>query len=115
MKTYRNHNEELDLAIESLERKRDLKLNELKQQLIVTYESVKPVNILKQTLTDFKESSEIKSNLLQSIVSITGGFFSKKLLVGKSNSILKKTLGYILQYYVTNFISKKVDSNSTNT
>lgn len=111
MKTHRNQNEKLDLAIAALERQRDLKFDELKQQLALTYESVKPVNILNQTLVDFKESTEVKSNLLQSVVSLAGGYISKKLLVGKSHSTFKKIMGYVVQYGVTSFISKKVDPN----
>lgn len=110
MKTYRNQNEELDIAISNLELQRKQKYNELKQQLNLTYQSVKPINILNQTLTDFKESTQSKSNLLQSVVSLTGGYLSKKLLIGNTHSTFKKILGYVLQYGVTNFISKKVDS-----
>ena len=112
MKSYKNQNEQLDIAIELLEHKRDLKFYELQKQLAVTYESVKPINILNQTLTDFKESTEIKSNVLQSVISIAGGYASKKLFLGKTNSTFKKILGYVLQYGVTSFISKKVDTNS---
>ena len=111
MKSYRNQNDELDIAIDKLERQRHLKFIELKQQLNLTYQSVKPINILNQTLTDFKESKQVKSNLLQSVVSLGGGYLSKKLLIGNTHSTFKKILGYVLQYGVTNFISKKVDSN----
>ena len=110
MKSYKNQNEELDIAISNLERQRDQKFFELKQQLNLTYESVKPINILNQTLTDFKESTQVKSNVLQSVVSLAGGYLSKKLLIGNTNSTFKKILGYVLQYGITNFISKKVDS-----
>ncbi len=112
MKSYKDQNERLDLAIEELELKRDLKFIELKHQLASTYESVKPINMLNQALEDFKESPSIKSNLLQTVVSLAGGYFSKRLLIGKSNSMLKNLLGYVLQYGVTNFISKKVDENT---
>ena len=112
MRSYKNQNEELDIAIELLERKRALKFEELKYQLNVTYESVKPINILNQTLIDLKESPGVKSNLFQSAISLAGGYFSKRLLLGKSHSMFKKILGYVLQYGVTNFISKKVDATS---
>lgn len=112
MRLYKNHNEELDLAIELLERKRALEFNELKYQLNATYESVKPVNILNQTLIDFKESPDVKSNLLQTAISVVGGYASKRLLLGKSKSVFKRIVGYALQYGITNYISKKVDSSS---
>lgn len=115
MRTYKNHNERLDLAIEELERRRNLQLEDIKLQLSVTYESAKPINLLKQGFQGFKESPEIKSSLFQSVVSLAGGYLSKKLLIGKTNTIFKSILGYALQYGVTNFISKKVDSNSPNT
>ncbi|WP_339837169.1 hypothetical protein [uncultured Flavobacterium sp.] len=111
MKTNRNQNKKLDIAIAELERQRNLQFDELKQQLALTYESVKPINILNQTLVDFKESTEVKSNLIQSVLSIAGGYISKRLLVGKSHSKFKKVIGLIVQYGVANFISKKVDSN----
>ncbi|MES2240046.1 MAG: hypothetical protein V4497_07275 [Bacteroidota bacterium] len=112
MASYKNQNTELDKAIARLELERDLKFEELKDQLAITYESVKPINLLKETLEDFKHSPDIKSNFLQSVVSIAGGYLSKKMVMGKSNSIFKKIMGYVLQYGLTNFISKKVNSNS---
>jgi hypothetical protein len=114
MKTYKNQNQELDKAIELLEIKRNIKLEELKNQLSYTYQSVKPINILNQTLQDFKDSTQVKSNLLQSVVSLAGGYASKKLLLGKTSSIFTKLLGYVVQYGVTKFISRKVDSDPTN-
>ncbi len=112
MKSYKNQNEQLEKAIEILEHKRELKFYELKKQWTITYESVKPVTILNQTLIDIKESTEVKSNLLQSALSFAGGYISKRIFLGKTNSTFKKILGYVVQYGVTNFISKKVDSNS---
>lgn len=114
MKTYKNQNEKLDIAIEELERKRNMQYEEIKLQLTATYESIKPINLIKQGFQDLKESPEVKSSLFQSLLSIAGGYISKKILIGKTNSIFKTILGYALQYGVTNFISKKVDSNSTN-
>jgi hypothetical protein len=37
------------------------------------------------------------------------GFFSKKLLVGKSAGMLKKTLGIALQYGIAALVAKKKD------
>ena len=50
----------------------------------MTYESIKTINIIKDTFQDFTHSPDLKSNLLQTAVSITGGYLSKKLLFGKS-------------------------------
>jgi hypothetical protein len=111
MKKNKNQTNLLDNAIFLLEKKRDTEFIALKAQLHTVYESVKPVNLLNQTLIDFNESPDIKSNILQSVISLAGGYLSKKIVFGNTHSIFKKVLGYVLQYGVTNFISKKVDSN----
>lgn len=107
MKTYKNHSEELGKAIAHLEYKKQLQSIDFKLQLDSTYESFKLVNILNQTLSEFKESSQIKLNLFQSVLSLAGGYISKKLLIGRSNTTFKNILGYVVQYGVTRFISKK--------
>ena len=109
MKKYKNQMDLLDSAILVLQNKRDHEFNDLKSQLHNVYESVKPINILKQTITEFKTSPDIKSNLLQTAISLGGGYLSKKVLLGNTHSLFKKILGYVLQYGVTNYISKKVD------
>lgn len=112
MASYKNQNSDLDIAIARLRQQRDSKFVELKEQLAMTYESVKPINLLKGAVDDFKQIPDLKLNLMQSIVSIAGGYLSKKIVMGKSDSIFKKVIGYALQYGLTNFISKKVNPNS---
>lgn len=103
-----NLNSSLDKIIASLENKQKHEFLELKNQLDVTYESLKPINIINKTLVDLRNTPDIKHNLVESLISISGGYLSKKLLLGKSNSVFKKILGYVIQYGITNFISKKV-------
>jgi len=112
MASYKNQNTDLDIAIARLQLEKIEKFEELKNQLAITYDSVKPINIIKETLEDFRHTPDIRSNFIQSAVSIAGGYLSKKIVMGKSNSIFKKIIGYVLQYGLTNFISKKVNPNS---
>lgn len=112
MASYKDQNTLLDQAIERLERERQMKFDDLKNQLDLTIQSLKPMNILKGTLEDLKQFPEVKSNIVQLATSLVGGYLSKKLLFGKSTSTFKKIAGYLLQYGVTNFISKKVHPNT---
>ncbi|KDN54541.1 hypothetical protein [Flavobacterium seoulense] len=112
MASYKDQNTLLDQAIARLERERQEKYDDLKNQFDVTVQSFKPMNILKGTLDDLKQFPEVKSNIVQLATSLAGGYLSKKLLIGKSSSIFKKIAGYLLQYGVTNFISKKVHPNT---
>jgi hypothetical protein len=100
---------DLNLAIEKLERKRILLEENIKEDVHAILEGLKPSNILKNTLHHFQESSEIRSNLLKVALGLGAGFFSKKLLVGKSAGMLKKTLGIALQYGIAALVAKKKD------
>jgi hypothetical protein len=108
----KNQIQSLDKAISSLENQRRNEFIDLKNQLHETSEHFRPINLLNQTIKDLGESPVLKTNLFETLISVTGGYFSKKMIIGKSNSIIKKLLGYVLQYSVTNFISKKVSSNT---
>ncbi|MGZ0016497.1 hypothetical protein [Yeosuana sp. AK3] len=108
----KNQIQSLDKAISLLESQRRMEFIDLKNQFFETREHFRPLNLLNETIKDFGESPVIKTNLFETIISITGGYFSKKLIIGKSNSFVKILLGYVLQYGVTNFISKKVSSDT---
>ena len=70
---------------------------------------LKPANILKNTIHEIRESTEIKHNLFKVALGLGAGYFSGKLVVGKSAGIVKKALGTVLQYGITNFVAKKND------
>ena len=102
----------LNNAILLLEARRKKEYEDLRIQLVESSENFRPINIIKQTIKDFSEIAEVKTSLFETLISVTGGYFSKRLIIGKSNSFIKMILGYVLQYSVTNFISKKVSSNT---
>lgn len=112
MKKPRNQIELLNDAMLLLEKRRRKEYEELKLQFYETSESFRPINMFNQAVKDFREFPEVKTNLFETILSITGGYFSKKIIIGKSNSFVKKILGYVLQYAVTSFISKKVGADT---
>ncbi len=107
----KNQKQSLDKAIRSLEIQRKNEFVDLKDQFFETGEHFRPINLLNQTIKDLGESPVLKVNLFETLMSVTGGYFSRKLILGKSNSLIKNLLGYVLQYGITNFISKKVSSN----
>ncbi len=111
MKKY-NNIEALNKAILLLEDRKKLEYNDLKLQFYKTSENFRLINIFKQSVKDFTEIGEVRTNLFETLLSISGGYFSKKIIIGKSNSIIKNIFGYALQYTITNFIAKKVSTNS---
>lgn len=82
----------------------------LKEQFKITYESLKPVNLLKSSLKELASSDEIKNNLFETIVSIFTGYISNKIMVGSKKNPFLKIIGVLLQYGVTILVAKNVES-----
>tara|TARA_R110002049_G_scaffold309311_1_gene521166 strand:- start:20801 stop:21127 length:327 start_codon:yes stop_codon:yes gene_type:complete len=108
MNTYKNKNQELQAKIMALETKKTNELLALKMEFDAAITQLKPSSLLHRAIEDIKETPKAKKNLFEILISITGGYFSKKLLVGKSNGIFKSLLGYAVQYVSTKIIQKKI-------
>ncbi len=74
----KNETNELSRAITALEEKRVFELDLLKNQFHTSYESLKPINIIKNTLEEFSSSTEIKSDMINNAISIGSGLLAKK-------------------------------------
>ena len=100
---------ETDLLNEQLiivEDKRANDLMLLKEQFHLAYESIKPVNLVKNLFHNITTSPEIKNNILGTAVGLSTGFLSKKLLMGSSHNPLKRSLGTLIHFAVTNLVAK---------
>src|SRR5664279_4933473 len=102
---------DLEVAIKRLERKKSLMEEDLKDHMHVIMESLKPTNILRHTIHEVQESTELKHNLLKVAIGLGAGYFSRKLVIGKSAGLVKKALGTALQYGITNFVAKRNNTN----
>lgn len=78
----------------------------LKEQAHITFESLKPINFLQDTIIDFTSQSDLKENVFNGIAGVTTGFLSKKLIVGTTNSPVKKLVGTLLQVGITALVTK---------
>ncbi len=102
-------NERLTMRIAALEAKKQSELADLKNHLDLIHESLKPINILKNTFTEVKESPEIKQNLGKAAIGMTSGFLLKKILFGGTKNPLLKLAGFALQSAATNIAAKNSD------
>ena len=82
----------------------------MKEQFYVTYESLKPFNLVKNTLSQVASSPEIKNNIVNNVIGLTTGFLTKKILVGASHNPIKRILGVLLQFAIANVVSRHSDS-----
>ena len=98
---------DLATAIKRLERRRAVMEEDLKDRFHELADDLKPKNILKHTIQEVQESTELKHNLLKVAIGLGAGYFSRKLVISKSAGFVKKALGTALQYGITNFVAKK--------
>lgn len=78
----------------------------LKEQFRITYESLKPVNLIKSSLKDLVSSFEIKNSILETLGSIVSNYFTQKFIVNSKSNVFMKTLGVLMQFGITNLVSK---------
>lgn len=93
-------------AIQLLEAEQAIKGQLLKDQFYLTYESLKPVNLLMHTLKEISSSPYLIDNISGTAMGLAGGFLSKKIFVGTSGNLIRKLIGSILQFGVTNVVAQ---------
>lgn len=97
-------------AINMLRTKRELELVALRDQFHLTYESLKPINLIKHTFKEAASATEIKEGMLHNIVGLTTGYLSKAIFIGSSVNPVRKIVGTLLQLAVAVLVSKNSDS-----
>jgi hypothetical protein len=97
----------LDQTILSLKIKQAAELDSLKDQFHAVYESIKPLNLIKNTFSDLTTTPGLKSNILSNVIGLSTGYLSRKLILGSTHNPIKKILGSLLQFVVTNIVSKR--------
>lgn len=96
-------------AIRFLETDQEVKGQLLRAQINDTLESLKPVNMLKSAVQDISSSPFLKKNIVGTAAGLATGYLSKKIVFGASKNILKRALGFALQFGVTNLIARHPD------
>jgi hypothetical protein len=96
-------------AIKLLEAEQEIKARLLKEQLYITYESLKPVNLIRHTLKEISSSPYLIDNLSGTAMGLLSGFLSRKIFVGTSGNLIRKLVGSILQFGVTNVVAQNSD------
>ena len=96
-------------AIQLLEVDQGIKGQLLKEQLYIAYENLKPVNLIKHTLKEISSSPYLIDNISGTAMGLLSGFLSKKIFIGSSGNLIRKFIGSVLQFGVTNIVAKNSD------
>lgn len=81
----------------------------LKEQFRITYESLKPVNLIKSSLQELVESTEVKNNLFESLLAIFSAYLSKTIITSKSN-IFMKIIRLFAHFGLSNYIISNAET-----
>ncbi len=82
----------------------------LKEQFLVAYESMKPINLIKSGLADAAGSPDFQDNLINTTIGLTAGYLSKTLFQSLTNNPLKKFLGTALMFGIKNLIAQNPEA-----
>jgi hypothetical protein len=106
---------ELRESIALLEIKQSVEGELLKEQFKETYESIKPINLIKNTLKELTSAPDLKGDLLNASLSLAAGYLSKKVAIGSTDNPFKQILGTLLQMGVTSIVAKNADGIKSST
>ena len=105
-----NQTEALNKTIAALQEKKEIEFSLLKEQFQITYESLKPINLIKSTLANVASSPELKNNVLNNVIGLATGYISKKVILGNTRNPIKILLGSLFQFAIANVVSKHTES-----
>jgi hypothetical protein len=97
---------ELKLAIQAKQFEHAIQGELLKDQLMIAFESLKPISLIKNTLSELTSSPYLIENMMSAITGLATGYVSKKIAIGTSHNIFRKIMGSVLQFSVTNLIAQ---------
>lgn len=100
---------ELKEAIATLQREQLQKKALLVEQFHHTYESLKPVNFIKNTFQKILKLPEITGNVVDASIGLSAGVLTKKILVGKSTNVFRRLFGTIIELGVASAVAKNSD------
>lgn len=109
-----NQTEILKETILLMKMKQADELVQLKDQYHYTVESLKPLNLIKNAFGIIATSPEIKGNILSNVLGMTTGYITKKVLLGSTHNPIKRILGTVLQFVITNIVTKQSEKVKEN-
>ena len=96
-------------AIQQLETKRSGEWIQLREQFMITYENLKPINLLKRSFKEVIAAPDLKTTVGNAAIGLVSGFIAKKAILGKTNNPLTKLLGILIEMVVAGKVVKNAE------
>jgi hypothetical protein len=101
---------DLKNTIQLSEAEKTLRMKLLKEQFYLTWDVFKPVNLIAGTLNDIAKSPFLVENVIGTAMGLATGYLSKVLIVGASGNKIRRLIGTLMQFGITNFVAQNSDS-----
>jgi hypothetical protein len=98
--------EQLRAAIEMLERDRLAEGKLLHQHFVRTYDSIRPVNLVRSAFAEVSESPELKGHMVSLAVGLVAGHLSKRVYEAIDGDENGSIMGTVIQAGVTNAVAR---------
>ena len=85
-----------------LQLKRNQELQELKNQYYTTYDSLNPINLVKNAVVNFATSPGVKTRIIGGVLGFATNFITKKFNLNNSTSPIKKIVGNVINLIASN-------------
>ena len=105
-----NSTAELKNAIQLLEAEHAANGKQLKAQFYATYDSFKPVNLIRSALRDITSSPHMIDNIVGTTVGLAAGLVSNVVFKGLAGPGIRRVISPVLQSGVTSFVAKHTGS-----
>lgn len=96
-------------AIKILEAEQKEKGKQLREQLLLTYESLMPVNLLRRTLKELFSASHLVQDFSGTTLGMIIAYLTKKLFIRESQSKFRKMVAYVLQMGISKLVAQKAE------
>jgi hypothetical protein len=97
-------------SIQLVKEEQIIKRQLLQEQLNISYESLKPLNLLRGAIRDMSSSPDLGNNVMGSVLGLGSGYLSKKLFIGTSGNLIRKLIGSFIQIGVSNLVARHPDA-----
>ncbi len=78
----------------------------LKEQLTITYDNLKQLNLITTTIKNILAPPNFKGNVINAVLSYATGYVAKSIVVGSTHNPIKQLLGVLLQTGISSIVSK---------
>jgi hypothetical protein len=102
-----NNATELRASIKQLEQQTAEQKEKLVERFHATYNSMKPINIIKNSLNKVVHSPDLVDTIVNTGMGVGLSLLTKKFVIGRSAGVVRKLLGAAMELGVANMVSKK--------